>query len=86
VGQTSSGRKGTSWGQALRPFQSIDEQWARCCISSGLSSGEGLIYAIRDEIKQEKPVKVKGKATGETESVITDSGVSDKRAMRAFLH
>lgn len=81
VGSTSSGRKGTSWGQAMRPFESIDEIWARSCIASGLSSGEGLINAVRDEVRQEKPIRAGGKSTGIMEVVVTDSGVSDKRSL-----
>jgi hypothetical protein len=81
VGSTSSGRKGTSWGQAMRPFESVDEQWARGCIASGLSSGEGLINAVRDEDRQEKPIKAGGKSTGIMEVVVTDAGVSDKRSL-----
>jgi hypothetical protein len=81
VGSTASGRKGTSWGQALRPFESVDEQWRRGCIASGLSSGEGLIYAVRDATINQKPIKAGGKSTGIEETVITDKGVDDKRAL-----
>jgi len=58
VGSTSKGRKGTSWGQILRLFRRVDEQFVSKCITSGLSSGEGLIWAVRDEIWE--PVKKSG--------------------------
>lgn len=48
VGDTASGRKGSSEGQARRPLASADPAWARDRITRGLSSGEGLISAVRD--------------------------------------
>ena len=48
VGQSSKGRKGTSLGQVRRAFDLADKQFADNCIQSGLSSGEGLIWAVRD--------------------------------------
>jgi hypothetical protein len=48
VGTTSKARKGTSWGHIHRLFAMADIQWAENCLQSGLSSGEGLIYAVRD--------------------------------------
>lgn len=47
VGTTSKGRKGTSLSQVRRPFESADPTISDR-IESGLSSGEGLIYAVRD--------------------------------------
>ncbi len=64
TGETAKGRKGTSWGHIRNIFTSIDEFWK---ISTGLSSGEGLIWAIRDAIKK-----------GEE---ILDEGVQDKRLL-----
>jgi hypothetical protein len=48
VGATSKGRKGTSWAHVKRLFETVDEQWIDSCIQHGLSSGEGLIWAVRD--------------------------------------
>src|SRR5689334_6635847 len=48
VGVTSRGRKGTSWGHVKRLLETTDEQWTDNCIQHGLSSGEGLICAVRD--------------------------------------
>lgn len=51
VGDTSSGAKGTSWAAAWRPFRKLLEGDTSTPVhSNGLSSGEGLIEAVRDEI------------------------------------
>jgi hypothetical protein len=47
VGRTSRARKGDSKNAALFPLQEADPEWASN-IASGLSSGEGLINAVRD--------------------------------------
>lgn len=54
VGQTSRGRKGESEGQARRVVGEADPQWAKNQIVHGLSSGEGLIDAVRDLSKKEE--------------------------------
>ncbi|WP_224368457.1 DUF3987 domain-containing protein [Hyalangium versicolor] len=65
VGQSSKARKGTSWAW-------IERVLARACpeggprIQKGLSSGEGLIHAVRD---------------GREEEGEEDPGVADKRLM-----
>jgi hypothetical protein len=46
VGVTSGGRKGTAWGVAKKILEAADPQWAKDCLLSGLSSGEGLIEAV----------------------------------------
>lgn len=69
VGKSSKARKGTSWGQIERLFELIDHDWKT---QSGLSSGEGLIWNVRDQIE-----KVNKK--GETE--IIDPGIQDKRLL-----
>jgi hypothetical protein len=79
VGATSKGRKGTSWGQARRLFERVDEQWAANCVGAGLSSGEGLIWSVRDAVEKQEPIKEKGRITG-YQMVIADEGVQDKRA------
>jgi hypothetical protein len=93
VGETSKSRKGTSLAHVLRIFRRVDENWARDCIGKGLSSGEGIIWAVRDPIKKtfsvrkpEKKAKRKkavAKVTAEAEcglrTVIKDAGVDDKR-------
>lgn len=48
VGATSKGRKGTSWGHIRSLLATIDSDWSHRRIQNGLSSGEGLIHAVRD--------------------------------------
>jgi len=48
VGETAKGRKGTSWGPIRHLMHDADPQWADERVQNGLSSGEGLIYAVRD--------------------------------------
>ncbi len=55
VGVTSRSRKGSSWGHTLRFFKEVEKGWAENRVQSGLSSGEGLIWAIRDFISKEDP-------------------------------
>ncbi|OGW60074.1 MAG: hypothetical protein A2V83_11170 [Nitrospirae bacterium RBG_16_64_22] len=71
VGTTSKGRKGTSWAHVRRIFQGVDEEWTGRRVSSGLSSGEGLIWQVRDPIFKE----IRG------ERVCVDPGENDKRFM-----
>jgi hypothetical protein len=80
VGPTSKGRKGSSWGQILRPFETIDENWLKDCIHSGLSSGEGLVWVVRDPIEKQEPIK-ENKRVVEYQPIIIDPGVDDKRAL-----
>ena len=75
VGETAVSRKGTSIGHVRRPFRAVDEAWDRDQIHFGLSSGEGLIWAVRDPIEEFKKQK------GIYEMVVTDPGVKDKRAL-----
>lgn len=76
VGETAKGRKGTSWARSLEPFVFADEEWTRRVVS-GLSSGEGLIWQIRDPIYK----KELNRKTKRIENVLVDEGVNDKRAL-----
>src|SRR5262249_45243375 len=50
VGKSSKGRKGTSW-QRVREFADwADEEWNKKCVKSGLVSGEGLKWEVRDAV------------------------------------
>lgn len=76
VGQSSKARKGTSAVPVRMLFESSDPEWNPPQLSAGpLSSGEGLIYALRDERREWKPDKKGG--TGQ--EVIVDPGIEDKR-------
>jgi hypothetical protein len=80
VGETAKGRKGTAWERVRGLMRMADPQWADENIESGLSSGEGLIWAVRDPILRKEPIKEKGKITGHVE-VTADDGVTDKRRL-----
>ena len=75
AGATSRSRKGTAGARAAEPFALADPEWYAGRVVNGLSSGEGLIWAVRDPIEQE----ILDKKTKRTERLITDHGVADKR-------
>ncbi len=71
VGDTASGRKGISFGRVKQVFRNLDEHHQKECLVSGLASGEGLLYHVRDAV-------YKTDKDGET---VVDKGVSDKRLL-----
>jgi uncharacterized protein DUF3987 len=71
VGDTSKGRKGTSWGYVKLFFEMLDPSWVKKKLPKGLSSGEGLIWAVRDPITKRK----------DGEEQVIDDGVDDKRLL-----
>jgi hypothetical protein len=81
VGDTSKGRKGTAHAHVIRLFESVDADWSGNRIQGGLSSGEGLIWAVRDPIVKREPVREKGRPTGDYVDVETDQGEDDKRLL-----
>jgi hypothetical protein len=50
IGATSRGRKGSAWDEVRALLAEVDEEWADDRVRSGLSSGEGLVWAVRDPI------------------------------------
>jgi predicted transcriptional regulator len=78
VGATARARKGTSWSEIERLLIRVDESF-RECIQNGLSSGEGLIYHVRDERTEKKPIKTKGIITSYQDEIV-DEGATEKRA------
>jgi hypothetical protein len=81
VGETSSGRKGTSAEHIRRLLEAADPTWARCVVS-GLVSGEGVIHHVRDaRYTRRKPRKGEiADADGLVEELV-DAGVEDKRML-----
>jgi Protein of unknown function (DUF3987) len=71
VGQSSKSRKGTSAGRIKAIMKVADQEWTTRCSQGGMSSGEGVIWAIRDPIFKMKK--------GERE--LDDPGVRDKRLL-----
>lgn len=70
VGETSNGRKGSSMSGVLRIMAGANEDWYKSRRVSGLASGEGFIWQIRDAIYK---LNKKG------ENELVDEGVKDKR-------
>ncbi len=60
VGKSSWARKGTSWNHIERliklsgPRALADEHWQEFGLRSGLSSGEGLLFHLRDKSEEDK--------------------------------
>jgi hypothetical protein len=51
VGRTAFGRKGSSWGRVRQVLEQVEPEWLAKRVQGGLASGEGMVYAIRDEVK-----------------------------------
>jgi hypothetical protein len=79
VGRTSKGRKGTSYGHVRKIHADADPDWAAKRIQGGLSSGEGVIWAIRDAIYERQAVRDKDGNVDHYDEVEKDPGVEDKR-------
>lgn len=73
VGDTSSGRKGSSWGIVKRVIEKADPNYLSNNVRTGTVSGEGIVYHVRD------PIYKWDKST-ETYEMI-DPGVKDKRLL-----
>jgi hypothetical protein len=71
-GATAKGRKGTSLGRVRQLMKIADSEWETANVRSGLSSGEGVIFHVRDAVS-------KLNKDGIPEEV--DSGVIDKRML-----
>jgi hypothetical protein len=71
-GATSKGRKGTALGGIRQLMAIAASDWEKGNIRSGLSSGEGVIFHVRDPV-------MKINADGTEEKI--DGGVADKRIM-----
>jgi hypothetical protein len=80
VGDSAQGGKGTAANQIRRFMREVDLFWNSKNVVGGLSSGEGLIFHVRDPIYRIEPIKVKGTITG-YQDVMTDKGVTDKRLL-----
>ena len=73
TGASSKARKGTSAGRVSAIVKFADQRWSDDRVKGGLSSGEGLINEVRDEVK-------KWNAKEKVEEVV-DPGIADKRLM-----
>ena len=80
VGVSSKARKGASWGHIRRLFEVVDREWAGNRIMGGLSSGEGLIWNLRDPIEKQEPIRENRRVVG-YQVIIEDHGIADKRLL-----
>ncbi len=80
VGDSSKGRKGTGWSTPRHLLSHCDHDWSKDRVKSGLSSGEGLIYNVRDPVWKKEPIKEKGRIV-DSQDVCVDEGESDKRLL-----
>jgi hypothetical protein len=72
VGRSSKARKGMSWNPVRDLMHAADPVWVDDRVMGGLSSGEGLIYAVRDRLQGNDK---------NGEPIVLDEGASDKRAL-----
>ena len=72
VGETATGRKGSTWNPIVRLMHVADQVWAEECWIGGLSSGEGLINAVRDPVLREDD---------DGDVKVIDEGAKDKRLL-----
>jgi hypothetical protein len=79
VGDTAKARKGTSWGEVRRFVGLVDEKWCTSRVAGGLSSGEGLIHAVRDPDLEAGDDGVKDKRLLAVESELSQALQSAKR-------
>ena len=56
VGRTSKARKGQAWATPRKLLLAVDNDWALTRIKHGLSSGEGVIYHVRDRREEQRSI------------------------------
>lgn len=81
VGDTSRSRKGTSWAEVERFLDKVDCDWTKHCGASGLSTGEGLIWHVRDPQPADDRGKGESSERDGHNSRVPDPGATDKRLM-----
>jgi len=79
IGETSKSRKGSSARPNERVLKLADDSFVPDRVSEGLSSGEGLIWAVRDPIS--KYERVGRGDERHSELVEVDPGIMDKRLL-----
>jgi hypothetical protein len=67
-------------GQIQRILTLVDKVWSETRVMGGLASGEGLIWAVRDELRERVPIHEKGHILRYEEQV-SDNGEQDKRLL-----
>ncbi len=77
VGETSKGRKGTGLSHVRRLISMADSDYVQRRVVGGLSTGEGLVWAVRDATMK----LIKDDPTGEWSEQMTEPGIEDKRLL-----
>ncbi|MBL8823171.1 MAG: DUF3987 domain-containing protein [Planctomycetia bacterium] len=75
VGKSSKARKGSSWHRVKQYLTEVDNDWLTHRVQSGLASGEGMTYAIRDSA----PLTTHKKSSKKYQPI--DPGIKDKRLL-----
>jgi hypothetical protein len=70
VGPSGKGRKGSAWDHVEALLRAVDGPFAERCVASGLASGEGLIWEVRD------PVDERDAGAGEKRRLVLESEFS----------
>jgi hypothetical protein len=60
-------------------FRDVDGEWADKRITGGLSSGEGVVYIVRDPRTQTKPIREDGKIVSNEDVLVDKACDSDAR-------
>jgi DNA polymerase I-like protein with 3'-5' exonuclease and polymerase domains len=82
VGQTAQARKGMTTDIVEAILRLSDSVWREGCIARNLSTGEGLIKLVRDDVIKRQKVKSKDKQKpSEDETTVVIEGVRDKRKL-----
>jgi len=81
VGNSAHARKGTSWDVVSWLLKAVDPDWHKDRIKSGLASGEGLIWQVRDPITRREKANPTTGGQGGYHEIEIDPGVDDKRAL-----
>jgi hypothetical protein len=80
VGATSSGRKGTATDSVRKVLKHTDPKFNKERVhNTGLSTGEGMIYKIRDA-REETEARQHGNSVS-AQTKVVDFGVDDKRLL-----
>jgi hypothetical protein len=79
AGTTAKGRKTTSWGRIEQAFRLIDPEWCSPAhVVDGMSTGEGLIWAVRDPILKRRRATDKERKDPMLSNKIDDEGFIDE--------
>jgi len=80
VGESSVARKGQAWSTPRALLEQVDPIWAKVRQREGLSTGEGVIYAVRDARSKKRPIRKNGRIESYEEEIV-DHGEEDKRLL-----